>query len=689
MFASFTKTTKVAPALFAALLLLSSKTALAAGDYGVPKSAPASDTNTIQTETIQTEGNSSNSIGETLAGDEIKQEATNKALIQSDDPSTLPRYHLVDKKHKVEDLAYGEILLKYYSNDDYDALIRAKIALDRNELATNVEHTKLLLAQLYILQGLPSHAQKVLEEITKSRVSQATLNAAYFQMARIHLYQGDLSKAQKILETNISDLNPGLELDRKVLLTKVYTLTKNSKALKKILAQVTPEETRNAYSKYNLATAGLLIEEDSYSLPLLEELSQGQHEDLESRSLRDQANLKLGRYYLEQDQLEKAREYLNAVSYQGPHSSAALYHLAWIELELNEPKKAFSLWVDLTKRNPTDPYVGKSFLIRPYTLEKLKSEHLALTGYFRAAELYEKLIADVDKTIEIVNSENWLNKLKPPTLDATSMYQKVAKRPGWVKTQRMEANFLIDLYASDEFAVMYQNFWEMELLLQDLGKHDGKFEIFKVQQNSHEEKFADLIPEAKAALYGEKNHRILERLEEIRDEMNRITAENNFLAAPSEDQAFILDRIGRMHAILENEPDDKWQGQRRYLEKLQSIQAWDMARDSNERQWELRVQYRELVKLLAIAREHSSNIKSGIKTSDYYKSEVKKLDQFAAHLDLALKQIELLSLKHQKLLRTEALSILNERKDEYESLRVKAMLAAARLQDSVVTGGKR
>ena len=596
---------------------------------------------------------------------------------------------VVDRPHKVKDLAYGEILLDYYSNRNYKALVRARMAQEQNELNENSNHTDLLLAQLYILEGLPSKAEESLNKILKKNLSASTRNRALFQLARIYSYQGNLDSAKRILATELQNLSGLLELDRKVLLVNIHSKQKNKEAVKKILESLSPDDTRNFYTKFNIASAGLLVEEFETSIPLLISLSSGEHTDLESRSVKDTANLSLGHYHLKRDELEEAKNYFSKISYVGPHSNEALYFLAWIALKQDQTKIAFALWVDLSKRNPADLHVGKSFLIRPYTLEKLNSSHLALSGYLRASELYEKLISDVDNTIEVVNSDIWLQKLHPGSLDSISMYEKIAKQPGWIKTQKNEANFLIDLYSSDQFALIHQNFWELELSNQNLKKQRKKFTVFELQQSTHDEKFDRLVPEAQVMMSSDRNQGIQDRLEAIENEVKQVTELNNFLAAPTQEQLNRLEKIKYLKSVLDNEPADQYLDQRRYLSMLEGINAWDMSQDVYERQWKIRQQYQELSKLLKQTEQHRSQILAGIEKANYYEVLMPRINRVSDNLELKIQQTELLSLKLQKLMRSQALEILEARRKEYKTLRVRAKLAAARLQDSIVTKGKK
>ncbi len=595
----------------------------------------------------------------------------------------------VDKKHKVNDIAYGEILFDYFNNDFESAIVKTRTAQQKNSLRHNSVHTELLLAQLYILEGLPAQAEKTLIAISKNRVSDHTRNLALYQLVRIYTYQGKLQEAQHLLETQFSNLNELNDLERKILLANIYTKQKNAEGVKQILAEVDPAITRNAYMKYNFAADNLNIASDDLALPVLQELGQGVHEDLESRSIKDFANLTLGVYHLKHEELEEAKTYFKAVGYIGPHSTAALYYISWIELKEDNLKAAFAYLVDLSQRNPTDPYVGKSFLLRPYALEKIGSTHLALSGYLKAYEIYDRLINDVDTTINIINSDVWLEKLSPPSLESISMYEKIPPKPGWIDTQTNEANFLIDLYASDSFAVMYQNFWELELLNRDLKDKNQKFAVLQLQKETHDTKFSELAPEAKALLSSRRIQLIENRLQQINQQITDIAIDNDFLAAPTPEQASRLNKIAYLHSILDKEPADQYLVQRRYLHYLEGVNAWNMSQNSFERQWKIKKQYKELKDLLDETETHKQRIQLGIDNIDYYQTIMPRLNRLSLELEIRIKQTELLSLKIQKQMRQEALAALEERKKEYKTLKVRSRLSAARLQDSVVTGGKR
>ncbi len=617
------------------------------------------------------------------------EELESEVLFSEDSPlDDLPHGPLLDRSHDVEDLAYGEVLFDYFTEQNYQALVKARIAQDKNELNENKDHITLMLAQLYIIEGLPFKAEQALRQLAPGRVSKQTRDKTLFQLVRLHYYQGNLDAAIRILTSDLSNLPPSAELERAVLLTNIYTKQKNTEGIKKTLEGIKPENTRNAYLTYNIASASMSLELEDMAIGLLQQIASNTHTDLESRSLRDKANLTLGSYFLKKEDLETAYNYLSNVSYEGPHSSEALYYLGWIAIKRNDPKAAFPFWVDLSKRNPTDPFVGKSYLIRPYTLEKINSSHPALSGYLRAGELYAQLLKDVDQTIEIINSQVWFDKLTPPSLGDTEMYQQVSKKPGWLQTQTNEINFLIDLYSSDTFVNTHQNFWELELLKRDLTAYKDKFAVFQLQQDTHRAKYNDLVPEANALLSSSKLQRNRERFETISKEIKAIAENHDFLAAPSQTQQNYLVRIQRLKSMLDEEPSNQYLYQRRYIEKLEGIVKWDMSQDVNDRQWNIRRQYRELQQLREQTLLHEEQIKMGMAHADYYQSIMPEINRASGELELKLQQIELLSLKHQRLMRQQALLILEERKTEYKKLKVRAQLAAARLQDNIVTGGK-
>lgn len=670
------------PCLLLCASMISSTLLFAAGDYAPVRAndSPQESPKPIITETKETEELKKETIS--------SQEKT--ALIED---TSLPDFRdyssQVDRKHKVDDIAYGEILFDYFNNDFEKAIVKTRTAQQKNVLKHNNVHSELLLAQLYILEGLPTRAEQTLQVIAQNRVSEQTRNLALFQLVRIYTYQGKLKEAQNLLETQFTGLTEVKELERKVLLANIYTLQKNAEGVKQILADANPEITRNAYVKYNFAANNLNVTNDELALPVLQELGQGMHEDLESRSIKDFANLTLGVYHLKREELEQAKTYFKAVGYIGPHSTAALYYISWIELKENNLKSAFAYLVDLSQRNPTDPYVGKSFLLRPYALEKIGSTHLALSGYLRAAEIYERLINDVDTTINIINSDVWLQKLAPQTMESITLYEKIPPKPGWIDTQTNEANFLIDLYSSDHFAVVYQNFWELELLARDMKDKNQKFSVFQLQKQTHDAKFSALAPEAEALLNSRRIQLIENRLQQINDEITEIAAGNDFLSAPTPEQANRLNKIAYLHSILDKEPADQYQVQRRYLSYLEGVNAWNVSQDSFERQWKIKKQYKELKSLLDETETHKQHIQLGINNVDYYQSIMPRLYRLSLELEIRIKQIELLSLKIQKQMRQDALAVLEARKKEYKTLKVRSRLAAARLQDSVVTGGKK
>ncbi len=620
---------------------------------------------------------------------EEKSRAENEALLSPDPLLTRDESGYIDKQHKVHDLAYGEALLDFFTQNYYESLIKTNVGFQKQQYARNNEHALLLQAQLYVIEGLPEEAEQSLDKIRAGKITQATLNQIYFQLARMYTYQGKLEQGKNILINKISQQEEYQELEHKILLANIYAIEGDKDALAQHISSLNQIATQNAYIKYNLANAGIITGNEEFFLPILIELTQTKRNDLETRSIQDFANLSLGKYYLQKDEFENAKLYLKAVGYEGLYSSEALYLLAWIELQTEQYKTSFAYWVNLSKRNPFDVFVGKSYLYKPYALEKLKSTHLALSGYDEASEFYDRLIADVDATIEIVNSDTWLEKLLPPDIDSLKVHETQSRYPSWIRTQQNETNFLLDLYASNHFAVMRQNVWELELLKREMEKQRHTFEVFKSQNETHHSKFDPLIPEAKAFLSGARLQSTRQRVQMLEQELIRINHQNDFLAAPTEAQAKYLQRIEYIHSLLDYETEGELQQQRDYLRLLEGINAWQMNQTMNERQWKIRAQYDELQTLLAKTEQHQQQIVFGIASVESSKDYMPTIVQAAENVEFRINQLELLSLKHQKYIRELALKTLDERKREYKNFKAKAKLATARLQDSIVTGESR
>lgn len=628
------------------------------------------------------------SIGEFFGFKKKNKKKKEKTLASTSAEETLSSTR-VDTLHDIKDLSYGEVLFDYFTDKNEEAIIKILVAQKRGTLTANKEHSDLLLGQLYIVQGLPKKAEETFNRISKGKVSSRTKNRALLQLVKLHTYQGNIDAAIKILRSKaFIDLSTQGEIERRVLLANLYAKKGDKAGVKKILENVSAESVQGTYLKYNLASANMIAERETYAIPILKELAQGTRNNLESRTLRDQANLSLGAHFVQKEKYQEAQQYLSAVSYKGPLSSAALYYLGWSQMKSEGEKSAFPFWIDLSKRNPADPYVEQSFLARPYTFEKLNSSYLALNGYVRATSIYKQLLADLDKTIAIIDSASWLEKLQPQSLETVGMYEKVASKPGWINTQKNEINFLYQLYASDQFNEVYQNYWELELSQQSLRATKNKFDVYKLQEISHKHKFNRLIPEAQNLLASEALEKAKHEFELIETQLKRIVIDNDFYAAPSQKQNDILKRLNRLKVALAHQPKAETVKQRKFLRALYGVQAWDMSQDVAERQWKIKHHYVDLKQLIEQTELHEQRILAATQSLDKYDSFEPRIKDLDTQIDKSLNQLQLLSLKHQKLMRKLALTLLEDRKKEIIKLSVRAQLAAARLQDNVVTGGR-
>src|SRR5690606_35997387 len=108
----------------------------------------------------QSDSNKRKTIGEHFSSlnpfkNSKEQDEGNTALFAGEDLLDRDFSGQIDRQHKVEDLAYGELLMHYFNNDHYEALVQARVMQESERLKHNKEHTDLLLAQLYILEGMP------------------------------------------------------------------------------------------------------------------------------------------------------------------------------------------------------------------------------------------------------------------------------------------------------------------------------------------------------------------------------------------------------------------------------------------------------------------------------------------------------------------------------------------------------
>ena len=122
-----------------------------------------------------------------LSAEEIAEELAEKAREDLKRPVYL------------QDLAYGEILFKYYRGDEISALTHILIAQKKNQLPNHANNAELLSGVIYLNLGMLSKAQDIFNHLlTEQDLKNELLKKLEFYLAKLHYKQRDILKQKYV-----------------------------------------------------------------------------------------------------------------------------------------------------------------------------------------------------------------------------------------------------------------------------------------------------------------------------------------------------------------------------------------------------------------------------------------------------------------------------------------------------------
>lgn len=201
-------------------------------------------------------------------------------------------------------------------------------------------------------------------------------------------------------------------------------------------------------AKYESAVSALDAGQNVEAVPVLEQLAQQKADSAEAWLLRDQANTKLGYYFLDLGQPDLAATTFSRVRSPGPYGNTAMLGLGWAMLAPREKKQLHGLspetvktanapdakeqdragmpfasawtvatdkqiedvrralvpWIELIGRDPTDAAVQEALLALPYALDHLGAHRQARDLMLRAIDQLENTRRHLDQALAHIAS---------------------------------------------------------------------------------------------------------------------------------------------------------------------------------------------------------------------------------------------------------------------------------------------
>lgn len=380
---------------------------------------------------------------------------------------TAPANAQIETLLKVNDdpklFAYNQIMYLFNTSQGFEALNELLVDKSTDVLPESDIDSEVLLGNLYTLLGLADQADAVFTRAINNDTIAATRNLTWFNKGKLQYQRGNYAAAKEIFTSPQNNVTGDYDYQRRIMLANILCKNSSFSEARHVLGPVPLNSIYGAYATYNMGIANLRAFHFPEGISILERLVNMPAGSSENNTLKDRAALAIGFTYLQRHQPDDAQKALVNIRLDGPFSSQALLALGYAHFERDEFKKALSFWMELEKRNPSDPYVQESLLLTPRAFESLGALPQAMTQYRQATDILRKEIIAVDDLNDATRDPQWLETLIP---DASTSVTSDPLTPmeTTAASDKAQVLFLYKLLASNDFNEAFKQYQQLRRL---------------------------------------------------------------------------------------------------------------------------------------------------------------------------------------------------------------------------------
>jgi hypothetical protein len=582
----------------------------------------------------------------------------------------------------VQDLQYGEVLYHYYQQDYFTSIIRLLTAREQARLRHHSREAELLLGGLDLSYGLRDEADRIFTRLLGGDdTPEEVRNRAWFYLAKISWQRGETEHALQALGKIKGRVPGSLAAEAANLHCLILLSLGRNDAAVAVLQQAGAGGDWSPYLRYNtgvaLVRAGREQEGDA-QLNRVGELKAG---DEETRLLRDKANLALGYEYLQNGATEKSRRVLERVRLEGPLSNKALLGAGWADAEAGDYAHALVPWIELGKRDATDPAVQESLLAIPYAMTRMNLHGRAVQRYEEAIRLFQREGARLDESIQAIKDGGLLAALS----------QAGNGGGGWLQpmdgVEKIPAlRYQPELLATHEFQEALKNYRDLLALEGNLDSWASSIDAFDEMLAARKARYAAHEPAAEKALRDRSLGSLVQRQADLAETLRRVEASGDPVGLATADEAGQWNRLAAIAARIDRLPSGAdTRALREKQQRLRGILYWHMNDDFKARLWTRKQQLTELGGLLARARQSRAALQqSGSSARDDFEGLEMRIR--GRKTQIGQLQARAAKTRQAQATRIERLAVdeLERQKKRLDACLVQARLALAQTYDSAL-----
>lgn len=586
-----------------------------------------------------------------------------------------------------QDLQYGEVLYHYYQEDWFNSIVRTHIAQTQERLPNHGEEAELLLGGLDLNYGLRNAADNIFQRLlTEETTDEVTRNRAWYYLAKISYQRGDINRALRSIGQVQGDMSKGTRMESAQLASLVLLQMGAHDQAIEVLQSAKNDKVWSPYLAYNLGVAQIRSARQADGFDYLDKIGDINAKSDEYRLLRDKANLALGYSLLKEGETEASRAALNRVRLQGPLSSKALLGAGWADAESEEFGRALVPWLELSKRDPTDPAVQEALLAVPYAMTKMKLHGRAVEQYNGAIGTLYSEQDYLDESIAAIQRGELLNVLQA---------QDLRSGTGWLQelsfnTDNPVLRYQVTLMASHDFQEAVKNYRDLMTLRNNLNNWSQAVEAYDDMLDSREQRFHIHKPAAQAALQDDAREGLVVRQRRLAARLDEIESNNDPVGLASSDELRQWQQLQRVSARLDSLPvNPQTRELRAKQRRLEGILYWTMSSDYKPRLWAARQQLAAVTGLLAETNANRASLQAANSaTPASFSGFDSRIITNKARIKALLARTGSSHLAQGKLLEQIAVRELEAQKDRLDTYIVQARFALAQTYDSALVAGK-
>jgi len=582
-------------------------------------------------------------------------------------------------RHVVKDPYYGDSLFYFFQHRYFTSVTDLMVSQHFGRLTHHADEAELLRGGLYLSYGMHREAGEIFTRLIEKGVKPEVRDRAWYYLAKIRYQRGLPGEAEEALARIGAPLPPELEEDRSLLQANLLMARGAYADAAKLLAGTAASPTASIYVRYNLGVALIKSGEIGAGTAQLDAIGRAPAEDEELLSLRDKANVALGFSALQSNDPEHARVYLERVRLSGMLANKALLGFGWAAAARQQPKEALVPWLELAKRDPSDPAVLEAKLAVPYAMGELEAYSKSLELYNDAIAVFERERAHLDETISAIRAGKLLEGL---------LERNPGEEMGWFWNidrlpQMPHSEYLALVLARHDFQEAFKNYRDLLFLSKNLQQWQDDLGVYSDMLTTRRLGYAERLPQvrAKESVIG------LNRLEQRRDDLTReldwAEAQSNVFALADPKERALAERLEHVRQVLDRAGDGaQLEEQRERYRRAAGLLTWRLTQEFSVHVREERKSLRELDTELGDARARDTAL------AQAQRDEPARFQEFAeriAQLDWRIRSLRsnvaTLVADQQRYIQELAVAEMEHQKERLAGYATQARFAVARIYD--------